>query len=288
MDKKNIELKNVHYLYRTDKSKNIKEEALKGVNLKIAEGEFIAVIGRNGSGKSTLAKLFNALLKPSEGTVFIGNVDTKDSNMVWEIRSSIGMVFQNPENQIIATTVEEDVAFGPENLGIPPQEIRERVDDALRAVELSEYANQQTGFLSGGQKQRVAIAGILAMKPKCIVMDEATSMLDPDGRKEVMEVVRGLNKRHNITIIHISHHMEEACLFDRVIVIDKGAVIMDSKPHEIFSKVDTIKGIGLDVPQITELFYELNQNGFDLPLDVRSTEEAAYKLIKEIMNKCGG
>jgi energy-coupling factor transport system ATP-binding protein len=288
MDKKNIELKNVHYLYRTDKSKNIKEEALKGVNLKIAEGEFIAVIGRNGSGKSTLAKLFNALLKPSEGTVFIGNVDTKDSNMVWEIRSSIGMVFQNPENQIIATTVEEDVAFGPENLGIPPQEIRERVDDALRAVELSEYANQQTGFLSGGQKQRVAIAGILAMKPRCIVMDEATSMLDPDGRREVMEVVRGLNKRHNITIIHISHHMEEACLFDRVIVIDKGTVIMDSKPHEIFSKVDTIKGIGLDVPQITELFYELNQNGFDLPLDVRGTEEAAYKLIKEIMNRCGG
>ncbi|HEY9060277.1 MAG TPA: energy-coupling factor transporter ATPase [Pseudobacteroides sp.] len=287
MDKKNIELKNVHYFYNNMGKGSNKEEALKGVDLKIEQGEFIAIIGRNGSGKSTLAKLFNALLKPTEGNVHIANINTRDNNMVWEIRSSVGMVFQNPENQIVATTVEEDVAFGPENLGIPPGEIRERVDAALSAVKLSEYVNQQIGFLSGGQKQRVAIAGILAMKPKCIVMDEATSMLDPEGRREVMEIVKELNKDHNITIIHISHHMEEACLFDRVIVVDRGAVIMDGKPSEIFSQVDLIKGIGLDVPQVTELFYELNKNGYNLPLDMGSTEEAAHKLIEEIINKCG-
>lgn len=286
MDKKNIVLKNVHYSYYNT-GKSSKEEALKGINLKIEQGEFVAIIGRNGSGKSTLAKLFNALLKPSEGTVYISNIDSSDSSMLWEIRSSIGMVFQNPENQIVATTVEEDVAFGPENLGINPNEIRDRVDEALNDVGLSDYANQQTGFLSGGQKQRVAIAGILAMRPKCIVLDEATSMLDPQGRREVMELVKELNKDHNITIIHISHHMDEACLFDRVIVIDGGAAIMDGRPHEIFSKVEEIKGMGLDVPQVTELFYELNKNGFNLPLDIGSIEEAIEKLTNEIMNKRG-
>ncbi len=285
MDKKRIELKNVHYSY--NKGKSNKEESLRSVNLKIEQGEFISIIGRNGSGKSTLAKLLNALLMPSQGTLYIGNIDTKDSRFIWEIRSNIGMVFQNPENQIVATSVEEDVAFGPENLGITPTEIRDRVDNALKTVGLYGYANQQTAFLSGGQKQRVAIAGILAMKPKCIVMDEATSMLDPVGRREVMETVRELNRKYGITIIHISHHMEEACLFDRVIVIDKGSVIMDGKPNEIFSKVDIIKDLGLDVPQVTELFYELNKNGIKLPLDIGDIEEAALKLVKVIMDECG-
>lgn len=285
MDKKRIELKNVHYSY--NKGKSNKEESLSNVNLKIEQGEFISIIGRNGSGKSTLAKLLNALLIPSDGIVYIGNIDTKDSEFIWEVRSSIGMVFQNPENQIVATSVEEDVAFGPENLGIPPTEMRGRVDDALKTVGLYEYANQQTAFLSGGQKQRVAIAGILAMKPKCIVMDEATSMLDPVGRREVMETVRELNRNHGITIIHISHHMEEACMFDRVIVIDKGSIMMDGKPNEIFSKVDIIKDLGLDVPQVTELFYELNKNGIKLPLDIGNIEEAVLKLVKVIMDECG-
>ncbi|KNY27236.1 energy-coupling factor transporter ATPase [Pseudobacteroides cellulosolvens] len=285
MDKKRIELRNVHYTY--NKGKSNKEETLRKIDLKIEQGEFISIIGRNGSGKSTLAKLLNALIVPGEGTVYIGNIDTKDNNFIWEIRSSIGMVFQNPENQIVATSVEEDVAFGPENLGIPPTEMRERVDGALKAVGLYEYAIHQTAFLSGGQKQRVAIAGILAMKPKCIVMDEATSMLDPEGRREVMETVRELNRKHGITIIHISHHMEEACLFDRVIVIEKGSIIMDGKPNEIFSKVDVIKELGLDVPQITELLYELNKNGIKLPLDIGNIEEAACKLIKVIMDECG-
>lgn len=290
MDKKSIELKNVYHSYKTVKNKtveSIKENSLNNVNLKIEQGEFVSVIGRNGSGKSTFAKMLNALLKPTEGTVYIDNIDTKDDDFVWEIRTRVGMVFQNPENQIVATTVEEDVAFGPENLGIHPSIIRERVDCALKAVGLYEFKEQQTAFLSGGQKQRVAIAGILAMKPKCIVLDEATSMLDPQGRREVMEIVRELNRKHNITIIHISHHMEEACLFDRVIVIDRGSVLMDGKPQEIFSKVDFIKGLGLDVPQITELFYELNKCGLKLPLDIGNDEEAVCKLFDVIMGESG-
>ena len=246
-----------------------------------------SVIGRNVQESQPLAKLLNALLRPTEGTIYIDSIDTKDDDLIWEIRSKVGMVFQNPENQIVATTVEEDVAFGPENLGIHPSIMRERVDAALKSVGLYELKEQQTAFLSGGQKQRVAIAGILAMQPKCIVLDEATSMLDPQGRRDVMEIVRELNTKYNITIIHISHHMEEACLFDRLIFIDKGSILMDGKPQDIFSKVDVIKGLGLDVPQITELFYELNKCGLKLPLDIGNDEEAVCKLFDVIMGECG-
>lgn len=247
--------------------------ALKGVNITVKKSEFVAILGHNGSGKSTFAKHINALLIPSNGTVWVNGMDTKNDENLWDIRQTAGMVFQNPDNQIIATIVEEDVAFGPENMGIEPDEIRKRVDNALSTVGMTEYANYSPSLLSGGQKQRIAIAGILAMKPKCIVLDEPTAMLDPRGRKEVIDTIYKLNKEENITIILITHYMEETINADRVIVIDNGNVAMEGTPKEVFKQVEKIKELGLDVPQVTETAYELRKLGIELPEDILSIEE---------------
>lgn len=247
--------------------------ALKDINLKINPGEFVAIIGPNGSGKSTLAKLFNGLFVPTQGDVFVAGFNTKNQEDIWEIRRRAGMVFQNPDNQIVATIVEEDVAFGPENLGIPPEEIRRRVKEALEIVELTEYADKAPHLLSGGQKQRVAIAGIIAMKPDCIILDEPTAMLDPVGRKEVISTVKRLNKEEGKTAVLITHFMEEAVQADRILVMEKGKIVMEGKPNEIFSQVDRLKKIGLDVPQVTELAYKLSKDGIPIRNDILSLEE---------------
>lgn len=247
--------------------------ALNEINLKVKKGEFLVVIGHNGSGKSTLAKHFNAILIPSKGKVIIDHIDTTDSQRLWEIRQRAGMVFQNPDNQIVATIVEEDVAFGPENMGIPPAEIRKRVDNALETVNMSDYAQHGPHLLSGGQKQRVAIAGILAMKPKCIILDEPTAMLDPSGRREVIDTIKKLNKEENITIVLITHFMEEAVDADRVVVMENGEVVMDGTPREIFSRVKEVKSLGLDVPEMTELAYELKESGINITSNVLTIEE---------------
>lgn len=269
-----IKAQGVDYVYKshTDGAPGVK--ALSDVNLSLEEGQFTVILGRNGSGKSTFARLLNALLIPSKGTVLVRGIDTRDDGLVWEVRRTAGMIFQNPDNQIVGTTVEEDVAFAPENLGVPPAEIRMRVDDALHAVGIHEFATRAPHLLSGGQKQRVAIAGILAMRPKCIILDEATAMLDPVGRREVMEVMRRLNREEGVTVIHITHHMDEASLADRVVVVDKGSIVLDGNPHEVFSNVEEIKALGLDVPQVTELFYELKKEGYSLLPDVLTVDEA--------------
>ena len=245
---KMIECKNVVFKYST--GEEIEKLAIDGLNLEVNEGEFLVVLGHNGSGKSTVAKHMNALLVPTEGTVIVNGLDTSDENNVWDIRATAGMVFQNPDNQLVATIVEEDVAFGPENLGVPPEEIRKRVYDALEKVGMSEYKKHAPHLLSGGQKQRVAIAGILAIQPKCIIFDEPTAMLDPSGRREVMENIKELNKKHGITVILITHYMDEAAQADRVVVMDKGKVIMEGIPRDIFSEVETMKKIGLDLSLI--------------------------------------
>nr|WP_273701856.1 energy-coupling factor transporter ATPase [Tepidanaerobacter acetatoxydans] len=247
--------------------------ALKNINLRIEPGEFVAIIGPNGSGKSTLAKLFNGLYTPSEGDIFVAGFNTKNQDDIWKIRQKAGMVFQNPDNQIVATIVEEDVAFGPENLGIPPEEIRHRVKEALEIVELTEYADKAPHLLSGGQKQRVAIAGILAMKPDCIILDEPTAMLDPVGRKEVISTVKKLNQNEGKTIVLITHFMEEAVQADRVLVMEKGKVVMEGKPNEIFSQVQRLKKLGLDVPQVTELAYKLTRDSVPVRRDILTVEE---------------
>ncbi|MGI6112605.1 MAG: energy-coupling factor transporter ATPase [Mahellales bacterium] len=264
-----IRTSNLVYKYNTEEE----AVALDKINLAINKGEFIVIIGHNGSGKSTLAKHLNALLSPTGGTVIVKGMDTRDGKLTWEIRQTAGMVFQNPDNQLVATVVEEDVAFGPENLGIPPKVIRERVDEALRVVNMSEYASFAPHLLSGGQKQRVAIAGIIAMRPECIILDEPTAMLDPVGRKEVMDTIKRLNKTENITIIHITHFMEEAVDADRVFVMESGKVMLQGRPKEVFKQVELIKKIGLDVPQVTELAYRLNKEGFEIPLDILTVEE---------------
>ncbi len=269
-----IEIGNASYVYRSNSEDRPDVQALKDISLSVRQGEFLAVLGRNGSGKSTLAKLMNALILPSEGTVIVDGFDTTDEKLLWNIRSSTGMVFQNPDNQIVGTVVEEDVAFGPENLGVPPEEIRTRVDDALEMIGMTDFKKHAPHQLSGGQKQRVAIAGILAMKPKCIVLDEATAMLDPIGRKEVMRILRKLNTEEGITIVHITHHMDEAGKADRILVVDNGSEIMLGTPGEVFRDVRKIKSLGLDVPQVTELMYELNKSGFDFPTDILTVEEA--------------
>lgn len=253
---------------------------LSGLELSFGEGEFTAVLGHNGCGKSTLAKHLNAILLPSGGAVYIDGIDTKDEDRVFDIRQKVGMVFQNPDNQIVASIVEEDVAFALENLGVDPFEIRRRVDEALKAVNMYEYRNHAPHQLSGGQKQRVAIAGIIAMRPKCIVMDEPTAMLDPVGRKEVMATVKRLNDEYGITIIMITHYMEEAAQCRRVIVMDKGKIILDDSPAEVFSQVELMKSVGLDVPQATELIYELNKSGFKLDRHIITEEECADALIE--------
>ena len=279
-----INLKNVEFVYKSGEEDGKDVTALSGISAGFTKGQFIVVLGRNGSGKSTLAKLTNALLIPTAGTVIVNGIDTRDERRVWDIRSSTGMVFQNPDNQIVGTSVEEDVAFGPENLGVKPEEIRQRVDEALMTVGMSGYSTSAPHQLSGGQKQRVAIAGILAMKPQCIVLDEATSMLDPVGRKEVMAVLKKLNREENITVILITHHMDEACAADRVIVVDKGQVIMDSTPSGVFSNVEKIKELGLDVPQVTELFHELNREGLEFPGGIIDIE-SAYTIIKALVER---
>ena len=250
-----------------------KVAALKGVDIEIEPGEFVVVLGHNGSGKSTFAKHINALLQPTGGTLWVKGMDTREGERVWDIRQTAGMVFQNPDNQLVATVVEEDIAFGPENMGVPSQEIRKRVDDALATVRMSEFATYTPSKLSGGQKQRIAIAGVLAMKPDCIVLDEPTAMLDPVGRREVMETIERLNKEEGITMILITHYMDEAVRGDRVYVIDDGDLVMQGTPKEIFAQVERLKGYGLDVPQVTETAYLLRQEGIDLPQDILTIEE---------------
>ncbi len=247
--------------------------ALSGIDLEIRRGEFLAIIGRNGSGKSTLAKHFNALLLPTEGRVFVEGMDTSSPEHMWDIRQIAGMVFQNPDNQLVATVVEEDVAFGPENLGLAPSLIRERVTDALESVEMGDHASFAPHLLSGGQKQRVAIAGILAMKPACIVLDEPTAMLDPQGREEVLSTVKRLNAKEGITVILITHYMEEAVDADRVVVMDDGRIVMSGTPREVFARIDILRRLGLDVPQVTELAQQLRAAGVDLPPGVLTVEE---------------
>ncbi|AIS53161.1 energy-coupling factor transporter ATP-binding protein EcfA1 [Thermoanaerobacter kivui] len=266
-----ITTKNLSFKYQS--SEDTQQLVLKNLNLEFEKGQFIAIIGHNGSGKSTLAKHFNALLLPTEGKVYVKGMDTKDKNLLWDIRQTAGLVFQNPDNQIVAAIVEEDIAFGPENLGIPPDEIRERVEYALKVVDMLQYKDYAPHMLSGGQKQRVAIAGIIAMKPECIVLDEPTAMLDPIGRREVISTIKKLNKEEGITVILITHFMEEAVNADRVIVMDDGKVILDGTPREVFKEVKLLKKIGLSVPQVTELAYQLKEEGFDVPTDILTVEE---------------
>lgn len=275
-----IECRNLIFKYTAGENQEEKI-AINDVNLQIKEGEFIAILGHNGSGKSTMAKHMNALLIPTEGKMLVNKMDTSDMNNLWNIRETAGMVFQNPDNQLVATIVEEDVAFGPENLGVPPEEIRKRVDEALERVGMSEYKRHAPHLLSGGQKQRIAIAGILAMKPKCIIFDEPTAMLDPSGRKEVLDTIIDLNKNYGITVILITHYMDEAAKADRIVVMDKGKLILDGKPRDVFSNVEKMKNIGLDVPQVTELSYELQKVGINIDtriLDVNEMVNAICQL----------
>lgn len=267
-----IKIENVTYEYNSFEDGE-KKKAVSDVSLEVKEGEFLVILGHNGSGKSTLAKLFNGLLIPTSGDVLIKGLNTKSEEDIWTIRQQIGMVFQNPDNQIVATIVEEDVAFGPENQGIEPKEIRRIVDESLEIVDMSDYKKHAPHLLSGGQKQRVAIAGILAMSPDCIVFDEPTSMLDPNGRVEVMETINKLNKVENKTIVLITHYMDEAVQADRVLVMNQGEIVMEGSPREVFSQVDKVKELGLDVPQATELAYELRKEGFDIRQDILSVEE---------------
>ena len=253
--------------------------ALNGVSLEIERGSFVAVLGHNGSGKSTLAKHMNAVLLPAGGAVWVDGMDTGDERFLLEIRRRVGMVFQNPDNQIVANVVEEDVAFGPENLGVPTEEIRRRVDAALKAVGMEEFVLQAPHHLSGGQKQRIAIAGIIAMEPACIVMDESTAMLDPGGRREVLDTVQRLNREKGITVVLITHHMDEAAMADRIIVMDGGQTVMDGAPKEILPRMAELRAIGLDVPHTVELLYGLREDGFDVPVDALSVEECAGAIV---------
>lgn len=254
--------------------------ALKNINLQIKEGEFVVIIGHNGSGKSTLSKLFNGIYLPTTGKIFINGIDTCDEEKIWEIRKTAGMVFQNPDNQLVATIVEEDVAFGPENLGVPSEEIRERVDQALKTVRMEAYRRKAPHHLSGGQKQRVAIAGILAMKPRCIIFDEPTAMLDPSGRKEVVETILHLNKVEKMTVVHVTHYMDEAVDADRIIVMDKGEIVLEGSPKQVFSQVARLKEIGLDVPQVTLLSHELSKKGYRVSNENLTVEELVNELCQ--------
>ena len=279
-----VEVKDVVYEYvRRDEEGNIEgtTRAVDDVSLQIEQGDFVAILGHNGSGKSTLAKHLNAILYPAQGTVWVDGKDTKDETELWNIRQTAGMVFQNPDNQIIGQVVEEDVGFGPENMGVPTKEIWERVEESLKAVGMYEFRKFSPNKLSGGQKQRVSIAGVLAMHPKCIVLDEPTAMLDPKGRKEVIRAVRALNDVEGITVILITHYMEEIIHADKVFVMDEGKIAMQGTPREIFSQVERLKELRLDVPQVTLLAYELSQRGLDLPKGILTTEE----LIKALKNK---
>ncbi len=262
-----------YFKYDEDGNVQDTQRAVDNVNIDIQEGEFVAVLGHNGSGKSTLAKHINALLLPTEGTIWIDGMDTLKEPELWKIRQKAGMVFQNPDNQIIGTVVEEDVGFGPENMGVPTEDIWKRVEESLEKTGMTAYRHHSPNKLSGGQKQRVAIAGVMAMRPRCIVLDEPTAMLDPNGRKEVLEAVRQLNRQEKVTVVLITHYMEEVIHADHVYVMDEGHVVMEGTPREIFSQVETLKKYRLDVPQVTLLAYELKKSGVDLPDGILTTEE---------------
>ncbi len=276
-----IECKDVFFRY--DNSEEQKE-VLGGVSLNIKKGEFLAILGHNGSGKSTIAKHMNAILVPTQGTVTVEGISTADEEKLFDIRQHVGMVFQNPDNQIVATIVEEDVAFAPENLGIEPSEIRQRVDHALKAVNMYEYREHAPHRLSGGQKQRVAIAGIIAMRPDCIVLDEPTAMLDPIGRREVMATLKDLNQKYGITIVIITHYMDEAAQCEKIVVMNGGKIIMKGAPKEVFSHVEELKKVGLDVPQVTELMWELKKEGYNVPTDI-ITEEECIEVISNLLSE---
>ena len=276
-----IKIENLHFTYKDAEGEG--KRALCGVDLEIQKGSFVAVLGHNGSGKSTLAKIVSAILVPEEGRVVVDGMTVTDPDLseedILKLHKTVGMVFQNPDNQLVATVVEEDVAFGPENLGIPPKEIRKRVDDAMALMGITEYARHAPSKLSGGQKQRVAIAGLMAMLPQCMILDEATAMLDPRGRKEVMDTVLKLNKEQGITVLHITHHMDEAAMADRVVVIDEGRVLLDGAPSEVFSKVGLMQSVGLEVLPQTELLYELRQCGIPLPDHITDAEQCAQVIF---------
>ena len=275
-----LQTEDLTFRYTTEEG--VAPTVLDGLTLAIQPGEFVAVLGHNGSGKSTLAKHFNAILLPTSGKVYVDGMDTADENLLLDIRRRVGMVFQNPDNQIVASVVEEDVAFGPENLGVPSQEIRERVDAALAAVRMTEYARHAPHLLSGGQKQRVAIAGVLAMRPKCIVLDEPTAMLDPVGRKEVLDTIRWLNREQSMTVVLITHHMDEAAQADRLIVMHDGHIVADDSPALVFQNVDGLRSLGLEVPEPVALLYELRQAGVDVPLTALTVDECAG-VLKELL-----
>ncbi len=275
-----IQFQNVSFSYNQGVEDTEPVAVLHNVSLSVQEGDFVAVLGHNGSGKSTLAKHINAILQPAEGLVYVDGIDTSDGELVFDIRQRVGMVFQNPDNQILATVVEEDVAFGPENLGVEPGEIRKRVDSALKDVEMYEFREHAPHQLSGGQKQRVAIAGIIAMRPRCIVLDEATAMLDPRGRREVMRTVRALNREHGTTVVFITHFMDEAVQANRVVVVNEGRILLDGVPGQVFSNVALLKSVGLDVPQVTELLYSLGQEGFTFPPDILTVEDCVSQLTR--------
>ncbi len=280
MDKQALIAEDLTYAYPgTDESAPI--QVFEHLNLKIEQGSFVAVLGHNGCGKSTLAKHFNAILLPSGGSVHVFGMDTRQEELLMQIRQQVGMVFQNPDNQIVSNVVEEDVAFAPENLGVEPAEIRRRVDEALKEVDMYRYREHAPHLLSGGQKQRIAIAGVMAMRPNCIVLDEPTAMLDPQGRREVLRAISRLNKEHHMTVVLITHHMPEAVLADRVIVMSEGTVITDGTPKEVFTQVELLRSVGLTVPETTQLLYELNKEGFDLPLDALSVDECARVLQEQ-------
>lgn len=283
MDHTIISAQDVYFEYRNEED-GTAVPVLKGIDLEIHDGEFVAVLGHNGSGKSTFAKHCNAILLPTGGEMIVAGINTKDEERLFDIRQNVGMVFQNPDNQIVATIVEEDVAFALENMGVEPAEIRRRVDEALKQVGMYEYREHAPHQLSGGQKQRVAIAGILAMRPRCIVLDEPTAMLDPQGRREVMKTVRQLNREYGTTVVLITHYMDEAAASDRVVIIDSGNVLKDGTPKEVFQEVELLKSVGLDVPQVTELIYELRKEGIDLPQDIL-TEDECYEAIKSLFSK---
>ncbi|EGT2203832.1 energy-coupling factor transporter ATPase [Clostridioides difficile] len=272
-----VKVNNISFEYITDEAKL---KAIDNLSLNVKKGEFVAIIGHNGSGKSTLSKNLNAILMPTEGNILIDGMNTKEEERLWDIRQTAGMVFQNPDNQIVATIVEEDVAFGPENLGIEPKEIRRIVEESLKSVGMYDLRDRQPHLLSGGQKQRVAIAGIIAMRPKCIIFDEATAMLDPSGRKEVMKTIKRLNKEENITVIHITHFMEEAVEADRVVVMEKGKKILEGTPREVFSKIKMLKEIGLDVPCMTELSSLLIEEGINISGDILTVDEMVMELCR--------
>ena len=278
-----LKTESLTFAYPAEEGKTAKA-VLNGVDLEIQPGSFVAVLGHNGSGKSTLAKHFNAILLPSGGKVWVDGVDTADEDKLLEIRRTVGMVFQNPDNQIVANVVEEDCAFGPENLGVEPLEIRKRVDDALKAVGMYHLREHAPHLLSGGQKQRMAIAGVLAMKPRCVVLDEPTAMLDPNGRKEVLETVKRLNRENGVTVVLITHHMDEAAQADRLVVMSDGEIIADGPPRQVFCRVEELKAAGLTVPETVELLHELRKEGLDLPLDALTDEECA-QAIYEMLNK---